>query len=127
MKQTTSTLLMIKPSHFGYNAETAVSNSFQNQSIHNDPQKIAIDEFNQVVNIFQKQGINILLFDDRSADKTPDSVFPNNWVSFHENGKVVLYPMEARNRRRERRADILKGLTDLLLKVNRGKYSTYKL
>ncbi|MBL0342570.1 MAG: hypothetical protein IPP71_17735 [Bacteroidetes bacterium] len=98
MKQTSSSLLMIRPSHFGYNIETASTNSFQTETSYQHPEKEAIIEFNTAMHIFQNAGIRIIDFNDRPSDQTPDAIFPNNWVSFHENGKVILYPMEAVNR-----------------------------
>ncbi len=114
MKQSSGTLLMIKPSHFGFNNETAISNAFQNPSFHQHPAQAAIDEFNNVVSVLENQNLKVLVFDDVPSVKTPDAIFPNNWISFHEDGRVVLYPMEAANRRLERREDIIDKLNNEL-------------
>lgn len=110
MSQTTDTLLLIRPSNFGFNTETAASNSFQNNPSNVPVRELAIAEFNEVAGLLQQESVAAIVFDDIPKDKTPDAIFPNNWVSFHENGKVVLYPMEAPNRRREKRKDILEIL-----------------
>lgn len=104
--QTTDTVLMIEPVAFGYNEQTAVNNYFQVQQEGN-VQEQALQEFNIFAEKLRSKGINVITVKDTPDPKTPDSIFPNNWVSFHKNGKVVLYPMFAENRRLERRNDIL--------------------
>jgi|GEM_PF-56144 len=106
MSQASDKLLLIRPSNFGFNPETAASNSFQNNPSNVPVRELAIAEFNAVVSLLEKESVKTIVFDDLPKDKTPDAVFPNNWVSFHNDGKVVLYPMEAPNRRREKRKDI---------------------
>lgn len=112
--QTTNTILMIEPVRFGFNYQTAVNNYFQqplnDQSI--DIQQLALTEFKNMVQQLRANGINILVVKDTEQPHTPDSVFPNNWISFHEGGQVVLYPMFAQNRRTERRNDILQLIED---------------
>ena len=104
MNQSTSHILMIRPVNFGFNEETAASNAFQNRSNgHHDVQHKALHEFNRFVNVLQENGVDVTVVDDTPEPHTPDSIFPNNWVSFHENGNVFLYPMQAENRRLERR------------------------
>lgn len=110
MSQASDTLLLIRPSNFGFNPETAASNSFQNNPSNVPVRELAIAEFNAAVSLLQRESVNTVVFDDIPKDRTPDSIFPNNWVSFHKDGKVVLYPMEAPNRRREKRRDILEML-----------------
>ena len=109
-KQTASTLLMIEPVAFGYNHQTAENNYFQQRA--NDSaslvQEKALQEFRQMTAILQSKGIDLIVVQDRLEPHTPDSIFPNNWISFHEEGTVVIYPMFAPNRRLEKRADILK-------------------
>lgn len=108
--QTTNTLLMIEPVAFGYNAQTAENNYFQINSESADTQAKALQEFNAFVEKLRTKGINIITIKDTLQPHTPDSIFPNNWVSFGRDGKVVLYPMFAPNRRDERRMDIVKTL-----------------
>ena len=104
--QTTDTVLMIEPVAFGYNEQTAVNNYFQVQQEGNVQEK-ALREFNSFVEKLRSKGITVITIKDTISPKTPDSIFPNNWVSFHRDGKVVLYPMFAENRRLERRDDII--------------------
>lgn len=113
-EQATSNILMIRPVNFGFNAETAESNAFQDVKAKswtsNITQQDALREFDGMVSQLRAAGINVIVFDDTPEPYTPDSIFPNNWVSFHHSGKVVLYPMEAENRRLERRMDIIDAL-----------------
>jgi hypothetical protein len=105
--QTTSKVLMIRPLHFAYNAETAVNNSFQ---VKGDPENLtekAVQEFDALVSELQNQGIDVTVVDDSPEPHTPDAIFPNNWISFHESGVYCLYPMFAPNRRMERKAEVL--------------------
>lgn len=97
---------MIEPIAFGFNEQTAVNNYFQVQQGGN-VQDEALKEFNTFVEKLRAKGINVITIKDTLEPKTPDSIFPNNWVSFHADGKVVLYPMFAENRRLERRDDII--------------------
>ncbi len=130
--QTTDTLLMIEPVAFGYNAETAQNNYFQINQSNNDTQNLALAEFHAFVEMLRKREINVIVVKDTLEPHTPDSIFPNNWMSFHENGVVALYPMFAKNRQLERRPDvlqtvadhgfILKDLQDYTLAEKEGKY-----
>jgi len=108
--QTTDTVLMIEPIAFGYNAETAENNYFQVEQKSAGIQEKALEEFNHFVEKLRSKGINVITVKDTLEPHTPDSIFPNNWVSFSEEGKVVLYPMFAKNRRVERRLDIIEDL-----------------
>ncbi|OWR13183.1 citrulline utilization hydrolase CtlX [Chryseobacterium sp. VAUSW3] len=110
--QTASTVLMVEPIAFSYNAQTAENNYFQVEQKDADIQTKALDEFNSFVDKLKSKGINVITVKDTLDPHTPDSIFPNNWVSFHSDGKVVLYPMFAPNRRVERRTDILETLKD---------------
>jgi hypothetical protein len=106
--QTTRHILMIRPTRFECNAETASSNTFQQPGV--DPasaQVSALKEFDAYVEQLRSAGVDVTVVQDTDEPHTPDSIFPNNWVSFHHDGTAVLYPMEAPNRRLERRADIL--------------------
>ncbi len=107
--QNTSHLLMIEPADFGFNAETAVNNAFQKNN-EAGVQQEALKEFRDLVNLLQQNKIDVTVVKDSGEDHTPDSIFPNNWVSFHENGNVFLYPMFAANRRLERKHLILNAL-----------------
>ena len=108
--QTTDTVLMIEPIAFGYNAETAKNNYFQVEQKGEDIQAKALAEFNAFVEKLRAKGIHVITIKDTLDPHTPDSIFPNNWVSFHKDGKVVLYPMFATNRRVERRGDIIESI-----------------
>jgi hypothetical protein len=111
--QLASTVLMIRPTRFESNPMTAESNLFQGRSTAtpDEQQRAAAREFEGLVDSLRSARINVVVIDDTSEPHTPDSVFPNNWVSFHADGRVVLYPMEAPNRRTERRADIIDSLS----------------
>ena len=100
---------MIRPLHFRANEQTAVNNYFQAE-LDQDPTDVirqAQAEFDTFVRLLEENGVHVVVVEDRADVDTPDSVFPNNWVSFHASGTVVLYPMFAENRRKERREDIL--------------------
>ena len=103
---------MIRPCHFFSNPQTAESNKFQGRSklSEKELQEAALNEFDALVSKLREANMNVCVFDDTPDPITPDSVFPNNWVSFHSDGTVVLYPMEAENRRLERRIDIIDSL-----------------
>lgn len=107
--QTTNTVLMIRPVRFAYNAQTAVTNTFQNNATINpaSTQQQALEEFDGFVRQLQENGIDVIQVFDTLEPHKPDSIFPNNWVSFHEDGTIVLYPMLTENRRWERRRSIL--------------------
>jgi hypothetical protein len=112
MKQITNTLLMIRPVAYRMNEQTAVNNYFQENLNLSDVviNAKAQKEFDVFVVKLREVGVTVIVEDDIKEMETPDSVFPNNWISFHENGDVGLYPMFAENRRRERREDILVSL-----------------
>jgi hypothetical protein len=115
MKQTTNSILMIRPVAFRMNEQTAVNNYYQKVLDGLSPETVnakAQAEFDTFVNKLRKVGVNVVVVEDTLEPNTPDSIFPNNWISFHENGDVVLYPMFAENRRAERREDILDILED---------------
>ena len=115
MNQTTSSILMIRPVAFRMNEQTAVNNYYQKVLDNLLPATVnakAQQEFDAFVTKLQAVGVDVTVVDDTLDPDTPDSIFPNNWISFHENGDVVLYPMFAENRRSERREDILDMLED---------------
>jgi hypothetical protein len=107
--QTTRHLLMVRPSHFGPNFQTAASNQFQQITAHSAAELSlrAMREFDVVVAALGRAGVQTFVVADIPDNGTPDAVFPNNWFSTHDDGTVVLYPMATANRRAERRADIL--------------------
>ncbi|WP_299125409.1 citrulline utilization hydrolase CtlX [uncultured Winogradskyella sp.] len=119
MQQTTNTILMIRPVNFRMNEQTAVNNYFQedlslkNTEINEKAQK----EFDAFVEKLRAVGINVIVENDDKLMDTPDSIFPNNWVSFHSNGDVAKYPMFAENRRRERRDEVFIRLEEEGFKI----------
>ena len=110
--QLASSVLMIRPTRFQSNPQTADSNAFQTEPDASpaEQQRAALPEFEGLVSALRGAGVDVVVFDDTPEPHTPDSVFPNNWVSFHADGTVVIYPMEAENRRGERRIDIIDRL-----------------
>ncbi|MEE9408708.1 MAG: arginine deiminase-related protein [Polaribacter sp.] len=112
MQQTTNTILMIRPINFRMNEQTAVNNYFQEEiDLKNaEINKKAQEEFDAYVFKLKSFGVNVVVISDTDKFDSPDSIFPNNWVSFHADGTVALYPMFAENRRLERREDILEEL-----------------
>ena len=115
MHQTTSSILMIRPVAFRMNEQTAVNNYYQKVLDNLLPATVnakAQQEFDAFVTKLQTVGVDVTVVDDTLDPDTPDSIFPNNWISFHQNGDVVLYPMFAENRRSERREEILDILED---------------
>lgn len=109
--QTTNQILMIRPVDFKFNEQTAVNNKFQQASAQNDVQDKALAEFDGFVNLLRNNGVNVRVVNDTLQPETPDSIFPNNWISFHSGGAVFLYPMYSENRRLERRNDIIEALS----------------
>lgn len=112
--QLAGSVLMIRPLRFESNPQTAESNRFQS-GVEVSPdvlQATALAEFDALVVALRSAGINVHVFDDTPEPHTPDAVFPNNWISFHADGRVTLYPMEAANRRKERRLDVVERLSE---------------
>ena len=108
--QSTPNILMVRPTAFRMNEETAGNNYYQKVLDNVSPEDLAdkaLEEFDNMVDILRSEGVNVIVFEDDPETDTPDSLFPNNWVSFHADGRVGLYPMLAENRRVERREDIL--------------------
>jgi len=121
MKQTTNSILMIRPVAFRMNEQTAVNNYYQKvldglstETVNAKAQK----EFDTFVAKLRKVGVNVTVVEDTLEPNTPDSIFPNNWISFHESGDVAFYPMFAENRRAERREDVLDILEDEGFRIN---------
>ncbi|NLP58251.1 citrulline utilization hydrolase CtlX [Lutibacter sp. B1] len=113
MKQITNTILMIRPVSFRMNEQTAVNNYYQKVLDNLTPETVqfkALQEFDAFVEKLKDIGVTIVVINDTKETDTPDSIFPNNWVSFHKNGDVAVYPMFAENRRLERREDVFETL-----------------
>ena len=107
----THNIFLVRPANFGFNAQTAASNAFQNKPTAQAGQnKKALKEFDAFAKKLKGAGINVFVFEDTASPVKPDAVFPNNWLSTHSDGTLVLYPMCAPNRRAERRKDILDRL-----------------
>lgn len=118
-QQTTSHLLMIRPIAFTYNAETAVNNAFQQKGNAQNAQQQSALEFDRFVLKLRNNGIDVTVVQDTPIPHTPDSIFPNNWISFHEDGRIVLYPMYAVNRRAERKQHVLDAIESKFEILNR--------
>ena len=113
MRQSTNSILMIRPNNFGFNEETANDNHYQNKEFfESNSNGNAQKEFDNMVKNLKQNGISVHVFQDDDINYTPDSIFPNNWISFHENGDIGLYPMYAKNRRLERRPEVLEFLEE---------------
>ena len=108
--QTTDHLLMIRPVNFSFNAETAVNNAFQVAGEDAGAQQKAMAEFDAFVQLLRTNEVDVIVINDTPQPHTPDSIFPNNWVSFHDEGTICLYPMYASNRRLERKPGILEAI-----------------
>lgn len=113
MNQETSRLFMVRPAHFGYNEQTALSNTFQNKETEIEAlQEKVLAEFDAAVTTLREAGLDVWVIEDDALVIRPDAVFPNNWISTHEDGTLVLYPMLTPNRRSERRADVVQILKE---------------
>ena len=121
MRQITNSILMIRPVSFRMNEQTAVNNYYQKVLENVTPETVqfkALQEFDAFVAKLQADGINVIVVSDRKQIDTPDSIFPNNWISFHQNGDIAVYPMFAENRRLERREDIFDILEEKGFVIN---------
>ena len=104
---------MIRPAAFRMNEETAGNNYYQKVLDNLSPEDVtdkAIEEFDNMVDTLRNEGVDVVVFEDNPETDTPDCLFPNNWISFHSNSRVGLYPMHAPNRREERRDDVIVAL-----------------
>ena len=108
--QKASHLLMIRPVNFSFNPETAVNNAFQVAGEYVEAQEKALKEFEYFVQLLTTNGMDVTIINDTPLPYTPDSIFPNNWISFHEGGIICLYPMFAPNRRQERKPELIATL-----------------
>ena len=112
-KQITNSILMIRPVQFRMNEQTAVNNYYQKTIEDLSPDAVnalAVEEFDTFVEKLQAVGIQVIVVNDTKEFDTPDSIFPNNWISFHQNGTVALYPMFAENRRFERKESVVEAI-----------------
>lgn len=120
-------LLMIRPIRFGYNAQTAVNNAFQNADENqNIVQTKALEEFDAFVELLRSNNIDVLVVEDTPEPHTPDSIFPNNWISTHEDGSIILYPMYAENRRLERKQDVIQAIKKTYHVLEKDDFSGYE-
>lgn len=122
------TILMVRPVRFGYNDQTAGNNAFQRQPTESyvEIQQRAVIEFDGLVEKLRAHGIDVMVVQDSPVPHTPDSIFPNNWVSFHHDGTVVLYPMFAENRRLERKEAVLSAVKDRFLVKQEFDFTVYE-
>jgi hypothetical protein len=129
MQQLTSHIMMIRPANFGFNEQTAANNAFQSTDTIKDAaalKNIAKEEFDQMVKLLTSKGIDVMVIEDTEFPIKPDAVFPNNWISFHENGSLITYPMYAPNRRIERREDIIDTIGTKYKIKNRYSFEFYE-
>ena len=117
---------MIRPVNFSFNAETATNNAFQIDDNDTNAQKKALKEFNDFVQILRDNDIDVTVVDDTPEPYTPDSIFPNNWISFHDDGTICLYPMYAPNRREERKPSVLETISEKFRVTNKIDFSYYE-
>ena len=121
MQQTTNSILMVRPTSFRSNEQTAVNNHYQKKVTDISPEILksqALQEFDDFVLKLSNIGVNVLVYDPEDGLDTPDSHFPNNWISFHQNGTIGLFPMFATNRRLERRDDVFDYLESAGFMIN---------
>lgn len=124
--QNTSHLLMIRPAHFGYNAQTAVNNSFQIKADQAGVPEKGLREFDALVGKLRAHEIEVTVMEDSPEPNTPDAIFPNNWISFHDAGTLCLYPMYAPNRRLERKPAMLESISRIFPVKNRIDLTHYE-
>lgn len=118
---------MVRPSHFAYNPQTAVNNVFQTEDDESQAAaKLAREEFEGFADALKASGVNVIIVDDAGKEDTPDSIFPNNWISMHKDGVVALYPMFAPNRRKERRPEVLQALREKYVVNNIVDFTHYE-
>lgn len=124
--QTTSHILMIRPVNFGFNAQTALNNAFQVAGADAAAQEKARSEFDNFVTVLRSNGVDVTVINDTPEPHTPDSIFPNNWISFHEPDTICLYPMFAENRRQERKPPVIQQLQQTFTITNTLDFSNYE-
>ena len=127
--QSANAVVMIRPHRFFSNPETAADNAFQRDTATEDSVKVsqrAQKEFDEAVASLRAAGVIVHVFDDTATPEKPDAIFPNNWFSTHEDGRIVLYPMYSPARRRERRSDIIDALRKNYRVTEVVDYSDYE-
>ncbi len=126
--QTTSRIIMVRPAAFGYNAETAANNTFQHvpEADQEVVKALAIKEFDRLTEMLIAEGVDVHIIQDTTSPATPDAIFPNNWISFHEDGTVVTYPMFAHLRRLERREEVISDLNQEYQILQRLDFEQYE-
>src|SRR6266498_838782 len=124
--QTTSHILMIRPANFAFNDETAGNNAFQLKNNDQDIHSKALEEFDRFVSLLRKNDVDVTVVEDTPQPHTPDSLFPNNWVSFHHDGTLLLYPMYAPSRRAERKEHVLDKIYKQFRVTNKIDLSHYE-
>lgn len=117
---------MIRPVNFSFNAQTAVNNAFQVAGADTGAQEKAESEFDNFVTLLRSNEIDVTVINDTPEPHTPDSIFPNNWISFHDNGTICLYPMFAENRRQERKATVIQQLKQTFNITNTLDFTDYE-
>jgi hypothetical protein len=117
LHQSPKEIIMVRPGAFGFDEDTMASNAFQKAAPSNKTDKAladeALEEFEDVVSLFKRNGITVVTFNDSPHPRKPDAIFPNNWFSTHPDGTLIIYPMMAESRRLEQRPDIVKYLEDI--------------
>ena len=132
--QSPKEVIMVRPAEFGYDAETASSNAFQHIPSEEESkafQDTSLSEFDNAVHQLKSCGVKVTVFHEECSEpKKPDSIFPNNWFSTHDNGIIILYPMFAKSRRLERRYDIVNYLQEnfkVFIKGNISRLQIYTI
>lgn len=128
--QLTDVIMMIRPKSFGFNPETEADNKFQKRPSSLEDKQIrtqALAEFDAMVALLKSKDIEVMVFEDLEESVLPDSVFPNNWISTHEDGSVYTYPMYAPIRRKERRDDIIDVLSKSFLVAKRYSLELFEV
>jgi hypothetical protein len=129
IQQSTNAVLMIRPNRFYANPETAADNAFQRVAVSGEPEALSAEarvEFDRAVATLRDAGVTVHVVEDTPAPDKPDAVFPNNWLSTHHDGRVVLYPMFSELRRRERRREIIDELRKSYHVTEVIDYSAYE-
>jgi hypothetical protein len=127
MKPFPFAVMMIRPAKFTYNAQTAVNNAFQKASEDQSlVEQHAIQEFDNFVQILQDNNVEVLVVQDTPVPATPDSIFPNNWISTHKDGSMIFYPMYAENRRWERKEHVVKAIEEHFTINTKKSYIAYE-
>ena len=124
----TNKVLMIRPANFGYNTETSDNNVFQSETGHSEDElrTKSREEFDGLVDVMDRRGIDVTIWEDNAAVVKPDAVFPNNWFSTTPDGKLIIYPMYAENRSIERDPEIVEFIEDQFNVLNRYEMEHYE-